>query len=62
MDLKDKRFWIPILMGVPIGILINLATKYLDIKFGYSPFERLNLNYGLVGGFCEERIINMIGR
>lgn len=36
MNLRDKRFWLPILIAIPLGILINLVTQLLNVQFSFA--------------------------
>ncbi len=56
MNLRDKRFWIPILITIPLGIFINLVTQLLDVQ---SSFAILVTSGLLVGYFLlSDRIAN----
>jgi hypothetical protein len=36
LNLRDKNFWLPILIAIPIGIFINLVTDLLDLQVSFA--------------------------
>ena len=58
MDMRNKSFWLSILIAIPIGIIINLITQLLNVQISIS-IGVISI-IGIVYYIFSDRIINWL--